>query len=122
MIIEEANVTVMVSDMKRAVKFYKEDLGLKVKAQWGEEFAQLSAPGATIALHPAVKGGAKPGNSESLSIGFAVDSLDKTMKDLKAKGVAFSRVTDDGPVKLAFFTDPDGNPLYLSETARWGGG
>jgi hypothetical protein len=42
------------------------------------------------------------------------------MTDLKAKGVAFSRVVEDRPTKLAFFTDPDGNPLYLSQTARWG--
>ena len=115
---KEANVTVMVSDMKKAVKFYKDTLGLEVKAQWGDEFAQLTAPGTIIALHPAVKGGAKPGSSESLSIGFAVKSLDKAMADLKAKGVEFSRVTDDGPVKLAFFGDPEGNPLYLSES-KW---
>lgn len=115
---KEANVTLMVSDMKEAVKFYKETLGLEVKAQWGDEFAQLTAPGATIALHPAVKGGPDPSDS-SISIGFAVDSLAKTMKELKAKGVKFSKVANDGPVKLAFFADPDGTPLYLSES-RWG--
>jgi len=42
------------------------------------------------------------------------------MTDLKAKGVAFSRVVEDRQNKLAFFTDPDGTPLYLSQTARWG--
>lgn len=115
--IKEANVTVMVSDMKRSVKFYTGTLGLKLESRWGDEFAQIAAPGITIALHPVVKGG-KPGRSESLSIGFAVDDIDKAMKGLKAKGVKFSRVTDDGPVKLAFFSDPDANPLYMSES-KW---
>jgi len=117
--IKEANVTVMVSDMKKAVKFYTETLGLEVKAQWGDEFAQLKAPGTIIALHPSVKGGAKPGDSKSLSIGFSVDGLEKAVAELKKKGVKFTKVTDDGPVRLAFFVDPDGNPLYLSES-KWG--
>jgi len=118
-VFKEANVTVMVSDMSKAVKFYRDVLGLEVKAQWGEEFAQLAAPGTIIALHPAVKGGSKPGKSESVSIGFGVKSLEGAMKELKAKGVKFSRIADDGPVRLAFFSDPDGNPLYLSES-KWG--
>ncbi|HUI01131.1 MAG TPA: VOC family protein [Nitrososphaerales archaeon] len=117
--IKETNVTVIVSDMNEAVAFYTETLGLELKARWGDEFAQVNAPGTMIALHPAVKGGAKPGDSESLSIGFGVDNLDATMAQLKKKGVRFTRVADDGPVKLAFFGDPDGNPLYLSQS-KWG--
>ena len=49
-----------------------------------------------------------------------MESLAAAMAELKAKGVTFSRVVEDRPTKLAFFTDPDGNPLYLSETARSG--
>jgi len=116
--IKETNVTVIVGDMERAVEFYTKTLGLELKARWGDEFAQVAAPGTIIALHPAIKGGARPGDSRSISIGFSVDSLDKTIKGLKAKGVKFPRVTDDGPVRLAFFGDPDGNPLYLSES-KW---
>lgn len=115
--IKEANVTVMVTDMERAVKFYVGTLGLELKAQWGDQFAQVKAPGTVIALHPAVKGGARPGDS-SLSIGFSVDDLEKTMTEMKEKGVKFTRVSEDGPVKLAFFGDPDGNPLYLSQS-KW---
>jgi catechol 2,3-dioxygenase-like lactoylglutathione lyase family enzyme len=117
--IKETNVTVIVSDMDKAVSFYTEALGLELKARWGSEFAQVAAPGAVIALHPAVEGGARPGRSESLSIGFGVDNLEATMAGLKQRGVEFSRVTDDGPVRLAFFADPDGNPLYLSQN-KWG--
>jgi len=112
-------VTVMVGDMKRAIKFYTDTLGLKLAANYGDQFAQVEAPGTIIALHPTSKGGPRPGNSERLSIGFAVDNLDKAMAELKSKGVQFSNVTDDAQVKLAFFTDADGNPLYLSQS-KWG--
>jgi len=33
--------------------------------------------------------------------------------------VRFLRTTDDNQVRLAFFTDADGNPLYLSQS-KWG--
>jgi len=109
----------MVGDMKRAIKFYSDTMGLKLAAHYGDQFAQVEAPGTIIALHPASKGGPRPGNSESLSIGFAVENLDKAVAELKGKGVSFSRVADDTQVRLAFFTDPDGNPLYLSQS-KWG--
>jgi catechol 2,3-dioxygenase-like lactoylglutathione lyase family enzyme len=117
---KDANVTVMVSNMDRAVKFYVETLGLNLKSRYGDHFAQVEAPGTTIALHPTSKNGPQPGKSGSLSIGFGVDDLEVVMASLKAKGVMFSeKVVQDGPVKLAFFTDPDENPLYLSQTQNW---
>jgi len=117
--IKGGNVTVMVSDMKRAVEFYTKTLGLELKAHYGDHYAEVKAQGLTIALHPVSAKGPKAGNSESLSIGLGVDSLEKTMAELKAKGVKFSDVTDDTQVKLAFFGDPDGNPLYLAQS-KWG--
>jgi catechol 2,3-dioxygenase-like lactoylglutathione lyase family enzyme len=109
----DANVTVMISDMDRSIKFYVETLGLKLTARYGNHFAQIDAMGTTIALHPSSKNGSQPGKSESLSIGLGVVNLENTMTLLKEKGVTFSgEVLQDGPVKLAFFTDPDRNPLY----------
>ena len=119
MIIKDANVTVMVDDMDRSVEFYVNTLGLKLKGRYGNEFAQVEAAGMTIGLHPVSKSGAKAGHSERLSIGFGVESLEKSMADLKTKGINFAGVLDDNQVMLAFFNDPDGNPLYLSET-KWG--
>ena len=116
--IKEANVTLMVKDIERSVRFYANDLGLKLKARYGDQFAQLEAPGTIIALHPA-SGEERQPKSESMSIGFAVDSLDGAMAELSSKGIVFSRVTDDAQVRLAFFKDPDGHPLYLSQS-KWG--
>lgn len=117
--INEANVTVTVTDMKRAIQFYVEVLGLELKANYGDRYAQVAAPGVMIGLHPATKEDSHP-DSGNVSVGFGVESLSAAIAELKAKGVAFSRVVEDRPTKLAFFTDPDGNPLYLSETARRG--
>ena len=111
-----SSVTVMVSSMKDAIRFYTDTLGLKLKVNYGDNFAQVEGPGSVISLHPVTQNGPKAGDSESLSIGFTVDDLDRTMNELRAKGVNFSRVSDDGQVRLAFFSDPDGNPLYLSQS------
>jgi catechol 2,3-dioxygenase-like lactoylglutathione lyase family enzyme len=117
--IKEANVTVMVTDLNRAVKLYTETLGLKLKARYADQFAQVVAPSLTIALHPAGKNTPQPGRSHGLSIGFSVDNLEEMTKDLSNKGVVFGEVVDDRAVKLAFFSDSDRTPLYLSQS-KWG--
>lgn len=114
--IKEGNVTVMVSDLNRAIKFYTQTLGLKLTNQFEDHWAEIEGPGLTIGLHPAGPHGPKPGNSESLSIGFTVDNLDSEMTAFKDKGVVFSPdLIENGPVKIAFFSDPDKNPLYFCE-------
>ena len=94
--ITEANVTVMISDMNRSVKFYVETLALRLKSRHADQFAQVEGPGLTIALHPAVARGPRPGNSESLSVGLGVADVESAMAKLKGKGVSFSRVSNDG--------------------------
>jgi catechol 2,3-dioxygenase-like lactoylglutathione lyase family enzyme len=113
--IQNANVTVIVSDMDKAVKFYTEILGLRLISRSnisGNDYAVIQAPGLTIGLNP-IQRGIQPGKCESLSIGFEVDDLDNAIKELKTKGIVFpSEIVIEGPVKLAFFTDLDKNPLY----------
>jgi len=109
----------LVRDIERSVSFYTDTLGLKLKARYGNQFAQVEAPGTIIALHPAGGDAPQQGRSESMSIGFSVPDLGKTMAELTSKGVKFHRTADDNQVKLAFFLDPDGYPLYLSQST-WG--
>jgi len=116
--IKEANVTLIVSDMERAVQFYVDKLGLKLKARYGNEFAQVQCPGLTVALHPSNER-LRTGKSESMSVGFGVEDLGEAIQALRSKGIVFRRIVDDGPVKLAHFKDPDGNPLYLAQVQRW---
>lgn len=118
-------VMVMVSDMKRSLKFYKETLGLPLKFE-SEEWSEFQTGTTTLALH----GGAKPsdggGRGEpqagTCSIGFSVADLEKTWKDLQARGVRFVMPPTEREgegIKLAVAMDPDGLPLsFAQRTAK----
>ncbi|MFI5204044.1 MAG: VOC family protein [Flavobacteriales bacterium] len=106
----KSNVTVMVSKMDTALKFYTETLGLKLINQYGEHWAEIEGPGITIGLHPS----REMERAHNLSISFGVKDIAKTKAELEKKGVVFN-MHDDTQVKLAFFKDPDGNTLYLAQ-------
>ncbi|HYU18748.1 MAG TPA: VOC family protein [Chloroflexota bacterium] len=112
----QGNVTVMISDMSRAVDFYTQKLGLSLKMRVGDDWAEVEAPGLTIGLHRAAERGPRPGQLGSMSIGLQVDQLDRAMEALNQKGVQFApQVSDDGFVRIAHFGDPDNTPLYICE-------
>lgn len=110
------NVTLMVADFERSVRFYTETLGLTLKARFGDGWAEVEAPGLTIGLHPAGEHGPQPGQAGSISIGLEVEDLDAAMAALRDKGVEFQRTFGDGPRRFASFMDPDQTGLYLWET------
>lgn len=115
--INSGNATIMVKDFGRAVRFYTETLGLELSSRAGDHWAEITAPGLTIGLHPWSPGhGPEPGESGAISIGLEVKTIDTAVEALRNKGVTFrGPVQDNENVKLAFFADPDGNPLYLCE-------
>jgi len=108
-----AKVTLMVKDVERSVKFYTEVLGLRQTVRFGNEWVEVEAPGTVIALHPNRKGRISP-PPQTISIGFQVKDLDGTAAKLEKKGVTMTRV-DEGFLRRADFTDPDGHLLYLME-------
>jgi catechol 2,3-dioxygenase-like lactoylglutathione lyase family enzyme len=106
--ISGGNVTVMVRDFDRALRFYTETLGLNL--------LYLAGKSLTIGIHLWSGRGPAPGAASGLSIGFTVDAIDRAIASLSGRGVTFSGpIQDNDNVKLAFFADPDGNPLYLCE-------
>jgi catechol 2,3-dioxygenase-like lactoylglutathione lyase family enzyme len=111
------NATVMVRDFDRAVRFYVETLGLSLLYRAGNEWAEVrAADGLTIGLHLWGGHGPAPGAASGISIGLTVKSIEAAMAELGGRGIAFrGPVQDNDSVKLAFFGDPDGNPLYLCE-------
>jgi catechol 2,3-dioxygenase-like lactoylglutathione lyase family enzyme len=111
------NLTIMVSDFERAIGFYTDTLGLKLRARYGSDWAEVELPGLTIGLHPAGAHGPASVKTEGLSVGIAVDSLEEVMTALQARGVAFAPpgIIDGGVERLAYFHDPDQTPLYLFE-------
>lgn len=108
------NATIMVSDFERALKFYTKMLGFKVVELHGKEWASLEIPGLTIGLHPQEKGMKLDRKHGPISQGLQVKNLTEAVTPLQAKGILF-HFKDEGPVKIADFEDPDGNPLYLVE-------
>jgi predicted enzyme related to lactoylglutathione lyase len=115
--INGGNATVMVRDFDRALRFYTETLGLNLLYRAGDEWAEVMAgKSLTIGIHLWSGHGPAPGAASGLSIGFTVDAIEPAITSFKGRGVAFhGPVQDNDNVKLAFFTDPDGNPLYLCE-------
>jgi catechol 2,3-dioxygenase-like lactoylglutathione lyase family enzyme len=121
--INGGNATVFVSDMDRAVDFYVDVLGLTLRMRAENHWAEVVAGNElVIGLHPAGDGGVRPGAAGSIQIGLGVEgSIQDVVDTLQAKGVEFpGAVVDDGPVKLAYFKDPDGNQLYLVQSLHGG--
>lgn len=131
-------IALVVKDVERSVKFYRDLLGM-------QEVKQVDVPDAksaagrfahkgfgfrTFRLGPLalklvqVKG--SPAETRGLVdthngvryIAFVVDDLDATYQELTARGVEFASAIlppepDAGIARLVFFRDPDGNLLEL---------
>jgi len=109
--------------MDRAVRFYTEALGLKLVYRAANEWASIDAgKGFMIGLHPARAGWVPARSGAGTQVGLNISSpIHEVVESLKAKGVEFQgEIKEDaeGGIKLAFFTDPDGNELYLCES-KW---
>lgn len=109
--LKHSRVNVMVRDMDKSIDFYVNVLDLELVNHWGNHYAEIKAKDLLIGLHPSSE---KVSVGNSISIGFGVTNFDETIKALETKGVQF-RMEEDGWIRLAHFTDLDGNPLYLAE-------
>src|SRR5579872_6042593 len=91
------NVTIYVSDMDRAVRFYTEVLGLKLAYRFGDHWASVEVgKGLTIGLHPA-SGEVPAGRKGSMAIGLELNGpIQDAMKTLGAKGVQFQGPVNEG--------------------------
>lgn len=78
--------------------------------------AVVEVPGLTISLlYPAGEQGSEQGKSGSMSIGFEVQELESAVEILKSRSVGFQHIMEENATRLAHFSDPEGNPLYLIE-------
>jgi predicted enzyme related to lactoylglutathione lyase len=113
-------IDVKVNDLKRAVDFYTEKLGLNCRRQ-EKDWAAIEVGDAEIHLY--LHGGISSG------LEFYVDDLDKEVKRLKGSGVEFfsgegmpnfisvdeNQITKFPWGRNAFFKDSEGNQLALVE-------
>jgi predicted enzyme related to lactoylglutathione lyase len=104
-----ATIWLPVTDMGRAVEFYRDKLDLEVidhDGDWSEVTAGDQRIGLNAGESPAGDGGAV--------IAFAVDDIEATVDALKDKGVEFAGELSEHPWgRIAPFKDPDGNDLQV---------
>ena len=112
---------VATTDPRRAKAFYAGTLGLRLT---GEDPFALVFDAAGTMLRVATVTALKPAGYTVL--GWNVRDIDRAVRDLAEKGVAFQRYdgmpqdelgiwTSPGGARIAWFLDPDGNTLSLTE-------
>lgn len=111
---------IIVSDIKKAVKFYTETVGLKLKS-FNEEFgwAELAGHegGATLGIgQQNDRDPILPGQNAVITL--SVENLEKAKADFIKKGAKMEGEIMEIPhvVKLQMVVDEDGNRFQLVET------
>ena len=121
----KAHPTLPVTDIERARKFYGETLELKLREELAPGHLLYDAGEGTFLI---VYERPTPTKADSTAASFFVDDVEATVKGLKDRGVVFEEydfpglqtvnsIATMGNVKGAWFKDPDGNILAVSEAA-----
>lgn len=101
-----------VADMDRAVKFYRDVLGLPLRFQ-SPGWSEFSTGETLLALHPA----SEKNPAGSVELGFNVINLEDFYQEMSAKGVQFSMppTKQDFGSALAQFLDSEGGRCSVAE-------
>ena len=109
--------------MTRSIKFYRDILGLSLKFE-SKDWSEFSTGTTTIALHgggkPVLETMSKQGEllAGTCTLGFSVENLDDTYKELKSKGANFVMAPTkraEERIHLAVCVDPDGLPISIAQ-------
>jgi lactoylglutathione lyase len=113
-------IMVRVSDMKKSVEFYRDQLKVPLKFE-SPDWTEFSTGTTTLALH----GGAQKGTPSrgeppagTCGFGFNVKDIDQTYADLQERGVRFVMPPTQRPnekIKLAICLDPDGLGISIAQ-------
>lgn len=114
------HVSIPVKDQDKALKFYTEILGFEVltDAEFGpdgQRWIELKIPGAETQVVLFTPEGHEDRVGTFSNIVFFSDDIKKTYKELKAKGVKFTKdLTEEPWGTFTIFQDPEGNTFCLS--------
>jgi catechol 2,3-dioxygenase-like lactoylglutathione lyase family enzyme len=110
-------VSIPVTDQDRALAFYTEKLGCRLKTDQPfddkQRWLELSIPGADTGIVLfRFDNGPEPG--KQMNVSFWTDHVEGTARELKSKGVEFvMEPTKADWGTAAIFKDPDGNSFVL---------
>jgi predicted enzyme related to lactoylglutathione lyase len=106
-----------VSDMEKALAFYRDILGLTLEMVYEGIWAEFSVGAMTLALvGPPWGAPPQPGYQGGGTAALAVEDVGASLEELKAKGVAVLDGPHDTPVcHMAMIADPDGNRIWLHQ-------
>jgi predicted enzyme related to lactoylglutathione lyase len=110
--LESVKYMLMAQNMDRAIRFYRDVIGLEVKFE-SPEWTELAFGDAIVALH----GGGK-GIYQKTGLSLQVRDIAEACKQVQAGGgkVASQPVTRPGePIKLAEVMDTEGNAFALTQ-------
>jgi catechol 2,3-dioxygenase-like lactoylglutathione lyase family enzyme len=113
--------TVAVKELAAAREFYEGTLGLEVADASGSEAITFASGRSKLIVYRSQYAGTNKATALNWNVG---DGIDETVAALRERGVAFEHydfpgVTRDGdvhvigPMKSAWFKDPDGNIIAL---------
>jgi len=101
-------------DAERSTTFYRDTLGLTESAHTVDKpFSEFDLGGTTLAVWDPTSAG-RDFAANTNAIALHTDEVEALRTELEGKGVTFFGPTvDTGVCHMAFFADPDGNPLML---------
>lgn len=114
------NVYYFVADIKKALEFYRDILGLEVIDQ-NEHWASISLNGTRLGLHKAQAGEFLKSSEKraGATVTLNVGDIERAYEFYKTKGVRFLGEISKNPWgSQVSFTDPDGNLLDLREAPK----
>lgn len=115
------HVHLKVSDLDRAIAFYRDVMGFAVTQRYGTQAAFLSAGGYHhhIGLNTWQSRGGRPpapGTTGLFHVAFLYPdrpSLARTLASVIAAGVTIDGAADHGVSEAIYFRDPDGNGIEI---------
>jgi catechol 2,3-dioxygenase-like lactoylglutathione lyase family enzyme len=106
-------ISVPVTDMERATRFYRDTLGLEQVSEQGFPEFQLGE-NVSVYLLQMESIGSQFSGPHTAHVALRVPDVADTRAELESRGVTFEGETlDTGVCHMAFFRDPDGNALML---------
>ena len=120
---KDVTVAIPAKDTEASKRFYEETLGL-TKVKDGPEEGSATFKSGNTELY--VYASAYAGTNQATYAEWSVDDIESVVEDLKGKGVTFEQydmpgMTREGDIhvmgdtKAAWFKDPAGNILAISE-------